>query len=136
MISGTMILLMRTFLNAFPVPSVDILSFLFEFWKCVRFSVTFADFVFVTSDHSSKFVSHFFRSLRKALDMKLHFNLGYHLEGDGQTKHVNQTLEQYLCIFTNYQQDNWSSLLPLAEFSYNNTPNATCKYYGFSDKGS
>ena len=79
----------------------------------------------VTSDHGSKFVSHFFRSLRKALDMKLHFTSGYHPEGDGQTERVNQTLEQCLRIFTNYQQDNWSSLLPLAEFSYNNAPNAT-----------
>ena len=79
----------------------------------------------VTSDRGSEFVSHFFRSLGKALDMKLHFTSGYHPEGDGQTERVNQTLEQYLRIFTNYQQDNWSSLLPLAEFSYNNAPNAT-----------
>ena len=79
----------------------------------------------VTSDRGSKFISHFFRSLGKVLDMKLHFTLGYHPEGDGQTEHINQTLEQYIQIFTNYQQDNWSSLLPLAEFSYNNAPNAT-----------
>ena len=77
------------------------------------------------SDHGSEFVSHFFRSLGKALDMKLHFTSGYHPEGNGQTEHVNQTLEQYIQIFTNYQQDNWSSLLPLAEFSCNNAPNAT-----------
>jgi hypothetical protein len=38
---------------------------------------------------------------------------------------MNQTLEQYLRIYCNYQQDNWSKLLPLAEFAYNNTPNAT-----------
>jgi len=38
----------------------------------------------VTSDHGSEFVSHFFRSLRMALDMKLHFTSGYHPEGDGQ----------------------------------------------------
>ena len=79
----------------------------------------------VTSDHGSEFVSHFFRSLGKALDMKLHFTSRYHPKGDSQTECVNQTLEQYLQIFTNYQQDNWSSLLPLAEFSYNNAPNAT-----------
>ena len=53
----------------------------------------------VTSDHSPKFISHFFCSLRKALDMKLHFTSGYHLAGDGQTKQTNQTLEQYLWIF-------------------------------------
>ena len=40
----------------------------------------------VTSNHGSKFISHFFRSLRKALDMQLHFTSGYHLEGDGQTE--------------------------------------------------
>ena len=60
----------------------------------------------VTSNHGSEFVSHFFRSLRKALDMKLHFTSGYHPEGDRQTEHVNQTLEQYIQIFTNYQEDN------------------------------
>ena len=35
---------------------------------------------------------------------------------------VNQTLEQYLEAYCNYQQDNWSDLLPLAEFAYNNVP--------------
>jgi len=38
---------------------------------------------------------------------------------------MNQTLEQYLRIYCNYQQDNWSELLPLAEFAYNNAPSAT-----------
>ena len=57
--------------------------------------------------------------------MKLHFTSGYHPEGDGQTEWTNQTLEQYLWIFCNYQQDNWYTLLPLAEFAYNNTPSAT-----------
>ena len=57
--------------------------------------------------------------------MKLHFTSGYHPEGDGQTERANQTLEQYLRMYCNYQQDNWSDLLPLAEFAYNNTPSAT-----------
>jgi len=34
---------------------------------------------YVTSGHSSKFISHFFRSLGTALDMRLHFTSGYHL---------------------------------------------------------
>jgi len=79
----------------------------------------------VTSDCSTEFVSHFFRSLGKALDMRLHFTSSYHLEGDGQTERSNQTLEQYLQIYCNYQQDNWADLLPLAEFAYNNAPSAT-----------
>jgi len=78
-----------------------------------------------TSNRGSEFVSHFFRSLGKALDMKLHFTSGYHPQGDGQTEWVNQTLEQYLRCYCNYQQDNWAALLPLAEFAYNNAPNET-----------
>ncbi|HEV7737623.1 MAG TPA: hypothetical protein VGO47_09680, partial [Chlamydiales bacterium] len=79
----------------------------------------------VTSDRGSEFVSCFFRSLGTALDMKLHFTSGYHPEGDGQTERTNQTLEQYLRVYCNYQQSNWSNLLPLAEFAYNKTPSAT-----------
>src|SRR3979490_2857909 len=68
----------------------------------------------VTSDRGSEFVSHFCRSLGKARDMKLHYTSGYHPEGDGQTEHTNQTLEQYLRVYCNYQQDDWALLLPLA----------------------
>lgn len=44
----------------------------------------------------------------------------YHPQTDGQTEKVNQTLEQYLHCYIDYQQDNWSRLLSLAEFAYNN----------------
>src|SRR5258705_6939620 len=79
----------------------------------------------ITSDWGSEFVSHFFRSLGKLLQMELHFTSGYHLEGDGQTECLNQVLEQYLQAYMNYQQDDWSSLIPLAEFTYNNATNET-----------
>src|SRR5260221_1929876 len=79
----------------------------------------------VTSDHGAEFVLHFFRSLASLLNMKLHFTSGYHLEGDSQMEHINQVLEQYLCTYTNYQQDDWAPLLPLAEFAYNNTTSKT-----------
>ena len=77
------------------------------------------------SSPSTEFVSSFFQTPGKALDMKLHFTSGYHPEGDGQTKRTNQTLEQYLQVYCNYQEDNWFELLPLAEFAYNHAPNAT-----------
>ena len=57
--------------------------------------------------------------------MKLHFTSSYHPEGDAQTECVNQTLEQYLQVYCNYQQDNWSDLQPLAAFTYNNALNVT-----------
>src|SRR5258708_5782599 len=57
--------------------------------------------------------------------MRLHFTSGYHLEGDRQMERANQVLEQYLWVYTNYQQDDWVTLLPMAEFAYNNATNAT-----------
>ena len=57
--------------------------------------------------------------------MWLHFTSGYHPEGDKQTERTNQTFKQYLRVYCNYQQDNWSELLPLAEFAYNNAPSTT-----------
>ena len=74
----------------------------------------------ITSNQGPEFVLTFFRSLAKSLSIKLHFMSGYHLEADGQTKRMNQTLEQYLYIYCNYQQTNWAQLLPLAEFAFNN----------------
>ena len=68
-----------------------------------------------------------------ALDMKLHFTSGYHLEGDGQTEHTNQTLEQYIQVYCNYQQDNRYQLLPLGKFMYNNTPSVMMKVTPFYD---
>ena len=79
----------------------------------------------VTSNRGLEFVLNFFQSLGTTLDMWLHFTSGYHPEGDGQTKRTNQTLEQYFHVYCNYQQDNWSELLPLTEFAYNNAPSAT-----------
>ena len=78
----------------------------------------------ITSNCGMEFVSTFFCSLGKVLDMKLHSTSSYHPEGDGQTEHANQTLKQYLWVYCNYQQSNWLNLLPIAEFAYNNTPNA------------
>jgi len=79
----------------------------------------------VTSDRGSEFVSNFFRSLGTALDMWLYFTSGYYPEDDGQTECMNQTLKQYLHVYCNYQQDNWSELLPLVEFAYNNALSTT-----------
>jgi len=91
---------------------------------------------YVTSDRGLEFVSNFFHSLDTALDMWLHFTLGYHPKCNGQTECMNQTLEQYLCVYCNYQQDNWSKLLSLAVFAYNNAPNAaTSVSLFFTNKG-
>ena len=51
--------------------------------------------------------------------------------GKLRLERTNQTLEQYIWVYCNYQQDNWYQLLPLGEFAYNNAPSATTKVNPF-----
>ena len=48
----------------------------------------------------------------------------FHLQTDGQTERQNQSLEAYLRIFVDKQQEDWAKLLPCAEFLYNNSMHA------------
>ena len=43
----------------------------------------------------------------------------FHPRTDGQSEHMNQWIETYLRQFTNGQQTNWATYLPIAEFAYN-----------------
>ena len=74
----------------------------------------------VVSDRGLQFVAEFTRELYHILRIKIVATTAYHPQGDGQTERVNQELEQYLQIFINQRQDDWTDLLPLAEFQYNN----------------
>ena len=90
----------------------------------------------ITSDQGTEFISHSFRSLGSLLSIRLHFTSGYHPRANGQTKCRKQTLEQYLHIHCNYQQDDWSNWLPVAEFAYNNAESsATRTTLFFANKG-
>jgi hypothetical protein len=74
----------------------------------------------VVSDQGSQFVSEFTRELYRLLRIQVAASTAYHPQTDGQTERVNQELEQYLRLFVNERQDDWSELTPLAEFQYNN----------------
>jgi len=45
----------------------------------------------------------------------------FHPQTDGQTECLNQTIEAYLRAFVAKEQNDWVSLLPMAEFAYNNS---------------
>src|SRR5260221_5705720 len=72
----------------------------------------------ITSNQGSEFVSHFFQSLGKLLQMELHFTSGYHPEGAGQTECLNQVLEQYLWAYMNYI----NKMTGLPYFLWQNSP--------------
>ena len=75
----------------------------------------------IVSDRGSVFTSKFWCAFVKLLQIKPNFSTSFHPQSDGQTERVNQVLEQYLRIFTSYQQDDWPDHLTLAEVVYNNT---------------
>jgi hypothetical protein len=90
----------------------------------------------IVSDRGTQFVSKFWRSLFEILKVDIKLSSAFHPQTDGQTERVNQVLEQYLRCSINYQQDDWTVYLSLAEFAYNNTLHAsTQKTPFFSNYG-
>ncbi|XP_041419736.1 uncharacterized protein LOC121393946 [Xenopus laevis] len=85
----------------------------------------------IVSDRGVQFTSKFWRALCKALKIKMALSTAFHPQSNGQTERTNQTLEQYLRCFSSFLQDNWSELLPLAEFSYNNALHSSIKQTPF-----
>ena len=81
----------------------------------------------IVSDRGPVFVSQFWREVTRLLGVELGLSTAFHPQTDGQTERVNQILEQYLRCFVDYQQTNWSSLLPIAEFSYNSSTHSSTK---------
>jgi transposase InsO family protein len=73
------------------------------------------------SDRGPQFLSKFWEELHKSLGTKLLHSSAYHPQTSGQTKRVNQILEDMLqaCILEFPQK--WDQCLLLAEFSYNNS---------------
>jgi hypothetical protein len=55
----------------------------------------------------------------------------WHPQTDGQTEWANQEVEQYLRLFTNYHQDDWSDWIDIAEFTLNNQTHSTIKHSPF-----
>ncbi|MBW0529925.1 hypothetical protein O181_069640 [Austropuccinia psidii MF-1] len=85
----------------------------------------------IVSDRGSLFVSSFWTNLYQQLKISRDLSISYHPETDGQTERVNQILEQYLCMYVSYHQDDWDTWLPLAEFAYNNSDNSSTRQSTF-----
>jgi transposase InsO family protein len=85
----------------------------------------------IISDRDTIFTSHFWEELCQMLGIERRLSTAYHPQTDGQTERMNQTLEQYLRIYVNDEQDNWVSLLPNAAFAYNATVQNTTKMSPF-----
>jgi hypothetical protein len=81
----------------------------------------------IVSDQDSKFVSKFLESLHSALGTKLSLSVAFHPQTDGQSERTFQTLEDMLCACVLSWKGSWEDHLALAEFSYNNSYQASIK---------
>jgi hypothetical protein len=61
--------------------------------------------------------------------------MAYHPQTDGQTKRVNQELEEYLRIYVNEKQNNWVDWLPIAQFCHSNRQHSLTGYTPFMITG-
>ena len=75
----------------------------------------------VISDRGPQFASTFTRELTHLLQYDVSLSTTYHPQTDGETKQVNQELETYLRLFSSNKPEEWSTLLPMAEFTHNST---------------
>ncbi|WVZ81080.1 hypothetical protein U9M48_028503 [Paspalum notatum var. saurae] len=81
----------------------------------------------IISDRGSQFTSRFWEQLHNSLDTKLKFSTAYHPQTDGQTERNNQILEDILRACAILYGTSWDKCLPYAEFSYNNSYQASLK---------
>ena len=85
----------------------------------------------VISDRGPQFAAGLTRELNKMLGIETKLSMAYHPETDGQTERTNQELEQYLRMYVNHRQNNWSEWLATAEFTFNNKVHTATKISPF-----
>ncbi|WVZ97914.1 hypothetical protein U9M48_043416 [Paspalum notatum var. saurae] len=81
----------------------------------------------IISDRGSQFTSRFWEQLHDSLNSKLRFSTAYHPQTDGQTERTNQILKDMLRACAIQYGTSWDKSLPYAEFSYNNSYQASLK---------
>jgi len=82
----------------------------------------------VISDRDPRFTSHFAKAVCSATGIKQNLSTAFHPRTDGQSERMNQWVETYLRQFTNARQNNWSDLLPMAEYAHNSWPHEHTKH--------
>jgi transposase InsO family protein len=73
----------------------------------------------IISDRDKLFTSNYWATLMAEIGTQRKLSTAYHPQTDGQTERTNRTMKTYLKIYSNTRQDNWVSLLPMAQMAYN-----------------
>lgn len=96
----------------------------------------------IAGDRGSVFTSMFWSLLYYFLRIMRKLSTAFYLQIDSQTKKQNSNIKVYFQVFTNFEQDDWARLLPMAKFTYNNANNASTNHtlfelnYGYHPQAS
>jgi len=85
----------------------------------------------IISDRGVQFAAGMMKELNNLLGIQMELSTAYHLQTNGQTERINQELKQYLRVFIDHRQEQWSDWLGMAEFVYNNKIHAATKISPF-----
>lgn len=80
--------------------------------------------VSIMSNRDSRFVSKFWQSLQKTMRMKLKLSMTFHPQIDGQSEWMIQIEDLHRSCAIEFQ-GSWEEHLALAEFTYNNSYQAS-----------
>ena len=75
----------------------------------------------IVSDRDPIFTSRFWQSLQAALGTQVRMSSAYHQQTNGQSERTIQSMEDLLRACVLDHMGNWSEMLPLVEFTYNNS---------------
>ena len=82
----------------------------------------------IISDRGPQFATQMMKEVNQMLAISMDLSTAFHPQMDGQMERMNQDLEQFLRIFVDHQQENWSEWLAIAKFSYNDKVQASTKH--------
>ena len=73
-----------------------------------------------STDRHGNFTLKYVQKMFKALGIEQRFSSVYHPQTQGQVENLNGWLETFLRMFCDHRKENWTDLLHLAEFAWNN----------------
>jgi hypothetical protein len=81
--------------------------------------------VSVVTDRGTEFTSKLWKAVQNSFKTKTNFSTAFHPQTDGQTERVNQVLEDMLRMCILDFGGSWVKHIPLVEFAYNNSYQAS-----------
>ena len=81
--------------------------------------------VSIVSDRDPRFSAHFWKSFQKVMGTQLTMSTAFHPQTDGQSERTIQVLEDMLRACVLNHKGSWEEHLPLVEFAYNNSYQAS-----------